>query len=318
MTLMMCSIAVAACSPPAEDEDRGDADTRTIAHEYGETVVNGVPKRVASVGLREHDTLLALGVKPVMIHQWYEEYGSGVGPWAVPLLGDDKPVIIPSSASDLNIGEIAAQKPDLIVGTYAAIDKGVYDNLSKIAPTIVRPRDAEDFAVSYAQEATMIGEAVDKKAEAQQLVSKADAAFATAAGEHPEFKGKTAAVGCPLKGGGFGIYTSKDPRGQFLTKLGFTVPREIDDAAGGKYYAEISGEQLDMVNDYDELVIIDDCGESTVQLDEHPIFKTLDIAKRKNFVYPAPASDAVSHNDVLSIPYALERLVPAIARTVRE
>lgn len=309
-------VLISACSQ-TDPDDKGtstedNVETRTVEHAFGKTTVEGTPERIVSVGFREHDALLALGIQPVMVHQWYSEYSSGVGPWAEPYLDGDSPAIIPSSTTDLPFEEIAAEEPDLIVGLDAGLDQQTYDRLSEVAPTIANPKDAAPYAVPYDQEMQMIGDAVDRAEEADQWVKDTEEAFTKARDEHPEFKGKTAAVGCPLENGGFALYPTTDPRGEFLSELGFTVPAEVDEAAADDYYAEISAENLSMFEDYDLLLVIDDCGAPTVDLNEHPTFKSLDIAKRGDYIYPAPVSDALSHNTVLSVPYALDKLLPKI------
>lgn len=162
----------------------------------------------------------------------------------------------------------------------------------------------------------MVGDAVDRAHEVDQRVNETDEAFTKARDGHPEFKGKTAAVDCPLENGGFALYSTSDPRSELLTKLGFTVAEEVDEVAAENYYAETSAEDLSMIESYDLLLVIDDCGAPTVDLNEHPTFKSLDIVKRGEYIYPAPASDALSHDTVLSVPYALKQPIPKIVETL--
>src|SRR5690606_20608019 len=48
-----------------------DAFPVTIEHKYGETTIEEEPERVVAVGFTDQDTLLALGVVPVGIRDWY-------------------------------------------------------------------------------------------------------------------------------------------------------------------------------------------------------------------------------------------------------
>lgn len=319
LAIPACLILISACSTAGNDDGGddtgGSSDERVIEHAFGETKIEGEPERVASVGFREHDALLALGVQPVMVHQWYSEYSTGLGPWAEPHLDGNEPTVIPATASELPFEEIATEEPDLIVALDAGIDQETYDKLSEIAPTIANPEGAAPYAVPYGQETEMIGDAVGKTDEAGKLVEDTDAAFEEVRSDHPEFEGKTAAVGCPMENGGFALYPSTDPRGEFLTNIGFTVPEEIDEAASGDYYADISAENVSMIANYDFLLIIDDCGDPTVDLDDHETFHSLDITKRGDYVYGTSA-DAISHNTVLSVPYAIDELVPEIEETL--
>lgn len=43
----------------------------TVAHRYDETTVTGVLERVVTVGLTDHDAVLALGTVPVGTTEWY-------------------------------------------------------------------------------------------------------------------------------------------------------------------------------------------------------------------------------------------------------
>ena len=42
----------------------------TIEHKFGETTVNEEPERIVVAGLREQDSLLALGIVPVATTEW--------------------------------------------------------------------------------------------------------------------------------------------------------------------------------------------------------------------------------------------------------
>lgn len=312
-------LGLAGCGGDTGTADTGDSGSGafpvTIPNRYGETVVEKRPARVVSIGFHEHDILLALGVRPVALQQWMAEYEGGVGPWAASLLGDAKPKVFPSEATELNMGEIAKLKPDLIVGTYREVSKADYELLSKMAPTLVRPKGYVDYAVPYELETTMIGKAVGKEQKAKSLVAAAEKKFADARKAHPEFNGRTAAVAYPMENGGLGIYNSGDPRGEFLRKIGFTVPKAVDKAAGDKFYTELSPERLDLVGDVDVLLIVD-FGLSKDLYAKNELFQRLDVAKRGNYVYPLPYTNAVSHNDVVSIPYCIDKVVPVIAKTL--
>lgn len=59
-------------------------------------------ERIAAVGLGDSDTLLALGIQPVLVAPWGAEGdvdASGVGPWATEKLGENKPEVVYGTAS---------------------------------------------------------------------------------------------------------------------------------------------------------------------------------------------------------------------------
>ena len=75
--------APAACSshkpPPAST---GGGGPLTITHAFGETTIPEPPKRVVSAGLTGQDDLLALGIVPVAVTNWFGDQPFGVWPWA--------------------------------------------------------------------------------------------------------------------------------------------------------------------------------------------------------------------------------------------
>jgi iron complex transport system substrate-binding protein len=89
------SVAVAACgaatpapAPPAGGEGRFPV---TVAHKYGTTTIPREPARVVTVGLSDHDYVLALGVVPVGLTDWYGDQPGGVWPWARAALAQRRP-----------------------------------------------------------------------------------------------------------------------------------------------------------------------------------------------------------------------------------
>src|SRR6201995_3930994 len=85
----------------------------TITHAFGETTIPEPPKRVVSAGLTEQDDLLALGVVPIAVTNWFGDQPFGVWPWAQPKLGGAQPVVL-SLENGIPLDQIAGRKPDLI------------------------------------------------------------------------------------------------------------------------------------------------------------------------------------------------------------
>ena len=120
-----------------EDTGAAAAFPVTIEHAFGSTTIDEEPLRVVSIGFSDHDALLAFGVEPVAIRQWYGDY-EYVWPWAEDALGDLEPALIPSS--DLNFEQIAALDPDLIIGQYIGLEETDYDTLARsLRPSPSRP-----------------------------------------------------------------------------------------------------------------------------------------------------------------------------------
>ena len=102
-------------------------------------------QRVASLGLGDADTLLALGITPVAVAPWGAEGDgdpSGVGPWADKLLGDAKPEVIYNTATGFTADtfeQVTAADPTQIIAVNQAVDARTKESLEEIAPTTVKP-----------------------------------------------------------------------------------------------------------------------------------------------------------------------------------
>ena len=132
----------------------------TVKHVFGETKIPAPPKRVVSAGFTEQDDLLAVGVVPIAVTDWFGGEPFGVWPWAQPKLGGAQPVVL-NLADGIQVDQIASLKPDLIVATNAGLDQDTYTKLSAIAPTIAQSgQDA--FFEPWKDQATTIGQAVFK------------------------------------------------------------------------------------------------------------------------------------------------------------
>src|SRR5690606_25912339 len=107
------------------------------------------------------------------------------------------------------------------------------------------------------------------------------------------------------------VYGSQDSRGRFLTALGFEYPPIIDELAGTDFGASISYERFDIV-DIDFLLWIDTL---PADLLANPLYANLAIVQEGRVVYlenTNPVYDALNFSTVLSIPFAIEELTPAL------
>jgi iron complex transport system substrate-binding protein len=292
-----------------------DAFPVTVTHKLGTTVIPAAPKRVVTVGLRDQDFALALGVKPVGVAEWFEGYPNGLGPWAEAAAGDVKPEIVATPAEP-DLEKIAALQPDLILSVYNASDQGVYDKLSKIAPTVTAPAGTEDYALSWQEQLQQTGAALGQTAKAKELTTDLEGKIAAAKAAHPEFAGKTIIYGGLA--GEPGAYTSTDQRGRFLESLGFTVPKAIDDLATPEraYFVGISKENYRLF-DTDVAVISGPASDPAAAIAGEPLYGDLKNVQEGRAVFlnelQGGWSGALSFNSPLSLPYALDGFVAALA-----
>jgi iron complex transport system substrate-binding protein len=127
------SLEPATTPSSSEPADPGADFPVTIEHKYGETTITEQPERVVSVGFADQDPLLALGVVPVGIRDWYGDQPNATWPWASDELGDADPVVLP--LTELNFEQISALDPDLIVG----ISSGMTRRSTRPSPPSRRP-----------------------------------------------------------------------------------------------------------------------------------------------------------------------------------
>jgi len=297
------------------DSGGSSGETRTIEHKYGTTEISGTPERVVTVGLTDQDSVLALGITPVGTTEWYGEYPGAIFPWAQDELGDAQPPEIVGSGEP-NFEKIAVLEPDLILGLYSGLSEQQYETLSRIAPTVAQPKEYVDYGVPWQEQTRVIGRALGRAEWAEELVAEVEGRFAEMREEHPEFEGATGIV-ATFEPGYYYVYDPPDSRNRFLSSLGFEIPEEIaelfDDSG-----VEISREQLSLL-DQDVLVWLVNSLEEGEELEDDPIYRQLDVAREGRDVFLAsetPLYDAFNFSTVLSLPFALDKLVPMLAAAI--
>lgn len=294
----------------ASTEADGDADFPvTIEHKFGETTIDAEPARVVSIGFNEHDFLLALGVTPVGLRDWYGEQPNSVWPWAQDELGDATPEVLP--ASDLNFEQIAALDPDLIVGVWSGIDGDDYELLSAIAPTVAQPAEYEDYGTPWQEQTMILGRATGRVDQAEAAVERVEIRFAEARQAHPEWDGLSAGVAFVTEDGP-GVYATQDTRSRIMTDLGFDVPSRFDDGANS-FYLELSPEDLSPM-DTDVLVWVIGAEEALDGiLEQLATRKSLDAFTEGREVFAdLLLTGAFSHGSPLSLDYVLDELIPEL------
>ncbi|ULP47834.1 ABC transporter substrate-binding protein [Mycolicibacter virginiensis] len=213
------TVLLASCSSE-EHSDDGAPGPVTIAHIFGETTVPEPPSRVVCAGYTGQDDLLALGVVPIAVTNWFGDQPFAVWPWAQRQLGDAKPVVLDLD-NGIAVTQIADLKPDLIIATNAGVDADTYQKLSAIAPTV--PQSGGDaFFEPWKVQATAIGKAVHRGQQMQSLIDGVDRAFTDVAAARPGFKGKKVLLLAGRLDQG-NVSAATGWRTAFLTQMGLTV-----------------------------------------------------------------------------------------------
>jgi iron complex transport system substrate-binding protein len=293
----------------------GGAFPVRVEHKYGTTEVKAEPKRVVTLGLSDQDVVLALGTKPVGAIDWFKETPYGKWPWTKSLWGDTPPEVV-GERDEYNMEKIAGLKPDLILAQYSGMKQEQYDTLSKIAPVVAQPKGFEDYQAPWQDSARLAGKALGKAEQVDKLITDVDGKFAAAKTAHPEFAGKTAVVADAYQPGTYSVFSPNDPKMLFLTQLGFTVPDKLKEAVGTENVVDLSYERFDVI-DVDRLVWLIADPASTDQVKNEALYKNLKVVQEKRDLFvpydEPPVGAAMSFNTVLSIPYALEQMLPLLS-----
>lgn len=281
----------------------------TISHKFGTTVIPAKPERVASIDYAGLDNLLAVGVSPVTVRQWrpMDGFAYTAGPWAAPLLTTE-PVVL---EGDLDFEAIAATEPDVIIALYSGIDQDAYDKLSLIAPVVAIPAGSSDYGLSWEDRARRVAQAVGEEEKAESQIAAIADKLAAIAAAHPQWATKTAALGSFTDGAPW-AYSMYDVRAKFLYEMGFSQTPAMDELADPtNFWLELSAEQLEVI-DADVMVYYTMDKQVQAVLDE-PNRQFLKASKTGSEVFLGDLTiAALSRVSLLSIPVALENLVPML------
>jgi iron complex transport system substrate-binding protein len=234
LSLLALAVTFTACSAVKKEETKADSGSsnqvRTIEHAMGKTDIKGTPKKIVVLTNEGTEALLALGVKPVGAAKswtgtpWYKHIEKEME--GVQSLGDE---------SQINIEAVAALNPDLIIGNKMRHEK-VYDQLSKIAPTVYSNTLRGEWKPNF----EFYAKVLDKEAEGKQIIKKFDdraASIAKLAGD----KLKTEISIVRFMPGKTRIYLGDTFSGSILKQIGFTRP---ENQKSSDFTLEIGKERL--------------------------------------------------------------------------
>lgn len=215
-------VVLAACGkteekPTTSSEDKTKEESYTVTHAMGETTIKGEPKRIVVLTNEGVEAVLAMGITPVGAVEaftgdtWYDHTATQ--------LKDTKAV---GTESEPSLEAIAALKPDLIIGNKMRQEK-VYDQLSKIAPTVF----AETLRGDWQENFKLYSKAINKEEVGQE---KLDAynnrieELKTSLGDKTQQKVSMVR----FMAGDVRIYHKDSFSGVILEQLGFARPADQD------------------------------------------------------------------------------------------
>ncbi|QBP39850.1 ABC transporter substrate-binding protein [Paenisporosarcina antarctica] len=146
-----------------EKEASAAQEERVVKHSAGETAIKGTPKKIVTLYQGANDTAAALGVKPVgVVESWSQQ------PIYEYLRTDLEGATNVGQELQPNLEEIAKLKPDLIIASIYR-HEAIYDQLSKIAPTIM-----DDTVYEWKDTMNLMAEALNKQDKADELLAEWD------------------------------------------------------------------------------------------------------------------------------------------------
>jgi iron complex transport system substrate-binding protein len=304
-------LALAGCSPtkaPSAESSGGGNGPVTITHAFGETTIAQPPKRVVCAGFTGQDDLLALGIVPVAVTNWFGDQPFGVWPWAQAKLGAAKPVVL-SLDNGIQTKQISGLKPDLIVATDAGLDQDTYQKLTAIAPTLAQSA-GDAFFEPWKDQARSIGQAVRM----DSLISAVDKGFTTAADKYPQFKDKRALL---LEGTlhDDNIVAATGWQTDFLKQMGLGMPQSLAALAVDQQRAFISRDKVTSALGDAEVLI----WTTESEAEQAALLANPDVAaQRSRSVFTTKdQAGAIAYASPLSYPLVAEQLPPLIANVLR-
>ncbi|MEO3780456.1 iron-siderophore ABC transporter substrate-binding protein [Micromonospora sp. B11E3] len=217
---------------------------RTIKHDLGATTIPQKPVRIAALTGPLVDGSVALGLQVVALTDL------GLGKGKVPdYLGSDGEklagdAVVVGPLLEPSLEKIAATKPDLIISQSFRHEK-IYDQLSKIAPTVM----SDQTGVGWREILRLLASATGTEANAEKLISTYESR-ASEIGTKLKNKIGHAPTAAPIRfsgGATVRLYVANSFAGSVLRDAGFVLSdHKATDAAGSR--VDVSQENLLMLD----------------------------------------------------------------------
>ena len=308
---------------PTANPAATDAFPVTLEHVYGETVIEAEPQRIATLGWVDQDHALALGVVPVgAIEVSWGGNEQMSTPWfdaRLEELDGEQPTRY-SDADGAPVEEIAALRPDLILATNSGLTKQEYAKLTKLGvPVVAYPGDP--WLTTWQDSLEMVGQALGRSDQAEELREETEAAIEQAAEDHPELVG-TSFVFAALSTADtskIDYYLPEDARVKLLTDLGMVNAPIIEELAEpGQFYGTVSAERAQDMEADVFITYAETDGDLETFREDSLLGQIPGIAEGR-VLASTDKTDALgmSSPSPLSIPWAMGTFVPQVAAALQ-
>ncbi|MCV7097933.1 ABC transporter substrate-binding protein [Mycobacterium kubicae] len=305
--------SLSGCSKPKPPPGTAGGDAVTVNHLFGQTVIKQPPKRVVSAGYTEQDDLLAVGVVPIAVTNWFGDQPFAVWPWAQPKLGSAQPVVL-NLDNGIPVEQIGGLKPDLIVAINAGLDADTYQKLSAIAPTLAQS-EGDAFFEPWKDQATAIGTAVFQADQMKSLIGAVDQRFTDIAAKNQQWKGKKALLLQGRLWQGSVIATPGGWRTDFLNQMGLIIADSIKPFVASNR-AVIPREQIKPVLDSADVVIwtTESPEEQHALLADPEVAGAQATVQNRHIFTSKDLAGAIAFSSPLSYPVVADQLPPLIGK----
>ncbi|MGO8853292.1 ABC transporter substrate-binding protein, partial [Mycobacterium sp.] len=266
-----------------------------------------------SAGYTEQDDLLAVGVVPIAVTNWFGDQPFAVWPWAQPKLGGAQPVVL-NLDNGIPVDQIAGLKPDLIVAVNAGLDADTYQKLSAIAPTIAQS-DGDAFFEPWKDQATAVGQAVFKADQMKSLIDGVDKQFTDVSQKNPPWKGKKALLMQGALFQGTVVATLAGWRTDFLNQMGLVIADSIK-PLGTDQRAVIPRDQIKAVLDSADVLIwtTESPDDQKALLADPDVAASQATAQNRHIFTTKDQAGAIAFASPLSYPLVADQLPPLIGK----
>jgi iron complex transport system substrate-binding protein len=168
MILAACGKEAAKEEPKKSEEPKEEEVSYTVEHAMGSTEIPKTPEKVVVLTNEGTEAVLALGVKPVgAVQSWLGN------PWYDHIKDDMEGAEVVGVEGEINLEQIAALKPDLIIGNKLR-QEAFYEQLSAIAPTVF----SETLRGDWKENFKLYSKALNQEEKGNEILSQFDAKVA--------------------------------------------------------------------------------------------------------------------------------------------
>ncbi|MBO1514924.1 ABC transporter substrate-binding protein [Metabacillus bambusae] len=271
LALTGCNASQKNTEAEKKEQTTAEAKGRTITHEMGETELKNTPQKIVTLELSFVDALNALGITPVGIAD------DNKPEMIAKLVGSEIEYTSLGTREQPSLELISSLQPDLIIAD-AERHSGIYEDLKKIAPTIVLKSRESTYEENLDSFKT-IAEAANLKAAGEKRLSQHKKTIEELKSSLSVDEQMTI-LPAVVRDTSFQAHTSSSYDGELLKHIGLQVA--IEDQT--QPYAEMNLEQLVEI-DPDVLLLANNEGKLlTDEWKENPLWKNLKAVKN-NQVY---------------------------------